>query len=104
MQWNVREDGPYVVIPGGREVLITEAVPFIAADGSLVIRIPARDVNVIAPIVPELHYDMTDVVRLVIAVVRGGLTIAQISAVRPNVATAVQTFMTNHGLVAGSAP
>lgn len=102
MQFIVRDDGPYAVI-NGREVYLDGVLANVLPDGSLVIRAAARDVTVAAPIIPERHIDFTDVVLCITAVVKGGLTIAQIAAVRPGMAVAVQTFMTNHGLVAGGA-
>lgn len=103
MNYIVQDDGVYVDI-GGHEIQLLDCVPRVNADGMLTIRIPARSVTVRAPIDPNRTFDMTDFARLVIAVVRGGLTIAQIAAVRPGVAVAVQTFMTNNSLVVGSAP
>jgi hypothetical protein len=100
---NVHADGAYLVDPAsGREIPITGAIVVANADGSLTLRLAPADNTVVVAVDPNQAYDMTNFARLVIAVVRGGLTIAQIQAVRPGVATLVQTYLTNNGLTPGA--
>lgn len=101
----VRDDGVYLRDDTtNHEVLIDTGVFVVNGDGSVTIRFPPRDVTIVALPDTGRTYDMGDLARLVVAVVRGALTIAQINAISPQAANAVQTFMTNHGLTAAGSP
>ena len=100
MQVIVRADGAYLV-EGSREVFLG-GIARVTASGAVVVRYPARDVTVVEPIVHGRHIDMSDLVLCIVAVVLGGLTVAEIQAVRPAVAAAAQTYLTNNGLSPGA--
>jgi hypothetical protein len=100
-----RADGIYVRDDAmSHDVKLDSCAHVINGDGSITVRFPARDCTVEVQPVFGQCYDTGDLARLVLAVVRGVITIAQISAVKPGVAVAVQTFMTNNGLVAAGSP
>jgi hypothetical protein len=100
-QINVRADGVYLVLGTGQEIFLGGNAR-VTSSGAVVVRFPARDVTVITPIDAGHHVDCSDLQIAILAVVRGGVPLATISATRPAVATAVQTFMTNNGLTAGA--
>lgn len=102
MKLVVNEQGAMAVGSNGASVYLDTAIVRVNPDNSVTLRIPARDVEVDAQPDPFQSHDMSDLVHCIIAVVLGGLTLAQIQAVRPGVAAAVQTYLTNHGLTAGS--
>jgi hypothetical protein len=100
MPYVVRADGLYVV-DGNREIKL-DGVVRVTSAGRVVLRIPSTEVTVIDPLDLGQWLDCSSFQRCLAAVVFGGVTIAQISAVRPGVAAAVQTFMNNNGLSPGT--
>jgi hypothetical protein len=95
----VQKDGIYYDDGAGHEVLL-EGASRVNANGSVTVRFPARDVVVREAFEPQHAIDMSDILRWGGArpPARGGLTYAQLSSVRPGVAT----FLQNQGVVEGS--
>lgn len=93
----VQQDGVYYDQGDGREIKLEGVCRVDPVTNVVTVRFPARDVIVREPFVPRHAIDMSDVVRCAIAVRRGGLTLAQIAAVRPGVAM----FLQNQGIVPG---
>lgn len=102
MQIIIRADGAYIHFPGGHEIKLPGIVR-VTANGGAVVRFPPRDVTVTEPIDTGRHVDCSDVLHCIIAVVLAGRPLADIQAISPTTAVAVQAYMTNHGLTAGSA-
>jgi hypothetical protein len=96
----VRADGAYVVV-NGQEVYL-DGVTRVTNGGGVVVRFPARDVTVVEPMTVGRHLDCSDFQKCLFAVMYCGVTLAQIAAIRPAMAAAVQTFMTNNLLVANT--
>ena len=101
----VQEDGVYVDFGHGCEEKLDPCAALVNADGSVTVRFRAADVVVRAPMdhFRAIPMGAAFIELLKIAVVRGGLTLAEIAQVRPAVAAAIQTFLTNNGLTPGSA-
>lgn len=98
----VQDDGVYII--AGSQLIPVGGIPRQNADGSITVRWPARDVTVAVPLNPLRWLDMSDLQLCVVAVLLGGVTVLQIAGVRPGVAAAVNTFLTNNSLTAGSSP
>lgn len=92
----VQADGIYYDDGVNPEIKL-EGVARLDANGNVTVRFPMRDVVVRAPLQPQHAIDMSDILRCAIAIARGGLTYAQLAAVRPGVA-----FLQNQGVVEGS--
>lgn len=86
-----------------RPVRLQTVVAVANSDGSITMRVPARDVVVANQIDPMQTYDMSDLPRLKIAVQYGGLTIATVMPVRPLVAAALNAWLTANGITPGTA-
>lgn len=99
----VQDDGAYLVAPDGREMPLDGAIVLINANGGITLRFPPSDVTVRAQPVHARMYDFRgQVLRLALAVARGGLTIAEISAVAPGMAAVVNNLLTTNGWTPGS--
>lgn len=99
----IQDDGAYVVAPDGREVPLDGAIVVMNANGGVTLRFPPVDVTVRAQPVHARMYDFRgQVLRLAIAVARGGLSIAEISAQAPGMAALVNNLLTTNGWSPGS--
>lgn len=95
-------DASGIFLKVGSQLFPLEGIARLNANGSVTVRFPARDVTVVNPPATGAWLDCTDFDRCLIAVVFGGVPLSDIQAIRPAMAAAVQTYMTNHGLTAGS--
>ncbi len=93
----VQADGAYVDVGDGRLLRLTGCAR-VTTNSGCVVRWPARNTTVVAPIDPFLHCNMRDAVLMAIAIMRGGITFAQLSSIAPGVATILQ----NQGVTEGA--
>ena len=93
----LQADGAYVDAGDGRLVRINGIFSATPNNGA-VIRVPPRNTTILSVRDNRRSFDMSDVVMMAIAISHGGLTYAELSAVRP----AVATFLQNQGVVEGT--
>jgi len=102
----VQDDGVYIDFGDGRENKLDPCVALVNADGSLTVRFRSSDVTVRQPIdhFRAIPMGAAYVELLKLAVLRGGLTVAEINQVRPAVAAVIQNWLTTNGFTPGTAP
>lgn len=96
----IQDDGVYVDTGHGSELRLDGSV-LVNADGSVTVRFKPGDVTSRLALDHLRSIDMRDLALLKLAVVRGGLTVAEINQVRPALATAIQNYLNTNGLSAG---
>lgn len=93
----LQADGAYADLGDGR-LLRLNAIATQTPNNGLVCRFPPRVTTILAPRDNRRAFDMSDVLMTAIAITHGGLTYAELSLVRPGVAT----FLQNQGVLEGT--
>lgn len=94
----IQADGAYVDVGDGRLLRLTGA-PRVTTNSGAVVRWPARNTTIVAPIDHGQTFNMRDAVMMAIAIMRSGVTFAELQAIAPGVAAVLQGQGVTEGAV-----